>query len=106
MSSAAAAPYDSGLSPCPCGGYAVWYREARVDTTDTGSGPALRSLTVDDMNENLCAECFLALVGENERAGWTHAAPRERGIDQTPRYDPREVCDVVPSSSRRGGDWD
>ena len=86
----------ASLGPCPCGGDARWYRAELV--TATSAGRAISNLTADDLNENLCDGCFLLLVPEGSRDGWTRAEPtaRERGIDQTSRHDPFDVCDIVP----------
>jgi hypothetical protein len=95
-------PAPQGLGACPCGDYALWYRET-PPATPSGPGRAVGSITADQITENLCQGCFLALIPEAKRGDWKMLAPRDRSSDQTPRFDPREVSDVRPGDADR---WD
>lgn len=56
------------LVPCPCGGDAVWYRQAA--RPERAPEHAVCLLTDDDFADNYCDECFPLAVPADERPSW------------------------------------
>ena len=70
-----AAQPEQGLSPCPCGEKAAYYRAARPLDTTPGRGKAVSAMAANDFHENLCGECFRAAFGADEQDGWVRLSP-------------------------------
>lgn len=69
---------EISLGECPCGEPATWYRDAppvpTAGRTKSATGGSVRSIGLDDIEENLCDGCFKGFTGSLDEAvpGWKH----------------------------------
>jgi hypothetical protein len=65
---------DISLGECPCGEPATWYRVAPPSPSpaDRATSSAVRSISLDDVDENLCDGCYKGFTGSLDEAvpGW------------------------------------
>lgn len=66
---------EISLGECPCGEPATWYRTAPSSPLSgerTTSAAAVRSISLDDVDENLCDGCYKGFTGSLDEAvpGW------------------------------------
>ena len=67
---------DISLGECPCGEPATWYRTAPPSPQGAAGratpAAAVRSIVLDDVDENLCDGCYKGFTGSLDEAvaGW------------------------------------
>ncbi len=66
---------DISLGECPCGEPATWYRIAPpspLPAAERTTSSAVRSIELDDVDENLCDGCYKGFTGSLDEAvpGW------------------------------------
>ncbi len=65
---------DISLGECPCGEPATWYRIAPPSpiASERPISFAVRSISLDDVDENLCDGCYKGFTGSSDEAvpGW------------------------------------